>query len=104
VIAAGEIVAEGTPDTLGGRDRAMSDISFLHSARTAVSELPEELASVAQVRDGRVHIAAVNPARPLYVLTRWALEKDEELGDLTVGRPTLEDIYLQLTEAQEQPQ
>ena len=66
VIAAGEIVAEGTPDTLGGRDRAMSDISFLHSAGTAVSELPEELASVAQVRDGRVHIAAVDPARPLY--------------------------------------
>jgi ABC-2 type transport system ATP-binding protein len=104
VIAAGEIVAEGTPDTLGGRDRAMSDISFLHSASTAVSELPEELASVAQVRDGRVHIAAVDPARPLYVLTRWALEKDEQLGDLTVGRPTLEDIYLQLTQAQEQPQ
>ncbi len=104
VIAAGEIVAEGTPDTLGGRDRAMSDISFLHAAGTAVSELPQELASVAQVRDGRVHIAAVDPARPLYLLTRWALEKDEELGDLTVGRPTLEDIYLQLTDAQEQPQ
>ncbi len=30
VIAAGEIVAEGTPETLGGRDRAMSDISFVH--------------------------------------------------------------------------
>src|SRR5271166_3557952 len=58
VIAAGEIVAEGTPETLGGRDRAMSDISFLQSERTAVSELPEELASVAQVRGSRVHIAA----------------------------------------------
>ncbi len=104
VIAAGEIVAEGTPDTLGGRDRAVSDISFLQSASTAVSELPQELASVAQVRDGRVHIAAVDPARPLFLLTRWALEQDEELGDLTVGRPTLEDIYLQLTNAEEQPQ
>ena len=104
VIAAGEIVAEGTPDTLGGRDRAMSDISFLHTPGTAVSQLPHEVASVAQVRDGRVHIAAVDPARPLYALTRWALENNEELGDLTVGRPTLEDVYLQLTHAQEQPQ
>jgi ABC-2 type transport system ATP-binding protein len=104
VIAAGEIVAEGTPETLGGRDREMADISFLQSGSTSVSELPEELASVAQVRGGRVHIAAVDPARPLYVLTRWALENDEELSDLTVGRPTLEDIYLRLTDAEEQRQ
>jgi ABC-2 type transport system ATP-binding protein len=103
VIVAGEIVAEGTPETLGGRDRAMSDISFVHLAGTALSELPDELTSVAQVRDGRVHIAAVEPARSLYALTRWALENGRELGDLTVGRPTLEDIYLQLTEAQEHP-
>ena len=104
VIAAGEIVAEGTPETLGGRDRAMADISFLQSERTAVSELPEELASVARVHDGRVHIAAVDTARPLYVLTRWALENGEQLSDLTVGRPTLEDVYLRLIDAEEQPQ
>ena len=104
VIAAGEIVAEGTPETLGGRDRAISDISFVHSASVVVSALPDELASVAQVRDGRVHIGAVEPVRPLQALTRWALENDEDLTDLTVGRPTLEDIYLQLTDAQEHPQ
>ncbi len=104
VIAAGEIVAEGTPETLGGRDRAMADISFLQSGSTAVSELPEELASMVQVRAGRVHIAAANPASPLYVLTRWALENDKELSDLTVGRPTLEDIYLRLTDAEQQRQ
>ena len=28
VIVAGQIVAQGTPETLGGRDRALSDISF----------------------------------------------------------------------------
>src|ERR1039458_9633712 len=28
VIVAGQIVAEGTPDTLGGRDRALSEIAF----------------------------------------------------------------------------
>ena len=103
VIAAGEIVAEGTPETLGGRNRAMSDISFIRSASTAVSELPDELARAARVRDGRVHIAAVKPAQPLYVLVRWALENNVDLDDLTVGRPTLEDIYLQLTDSQERP-
>ncbi len=101
VIVAGEIVAEGTPETLGGRDRAMSDVSFALPAGTAPSELPDELASVAQARDGRVHIAATEPARSLYALTGWALQNDLDLGDLTVGRPTLEDVYLQLTDAQE---
>jgi len=103
VIVAGEIVAEGTPETLGGRDRAMSDISFALPAGAALCELPDELSSVARLSDGRVHIAASEPARPLHVLTRWALENDRDLGDLTVGRPTLEDVYLQLTDAREDP-
>jgi ABC-2 type transport system ATP-binding protein len=98
VIAAGEIVAEGTPETLGGRDRAMSDVSFSPPSGVSVSQLPAELIPVAQLRDGRVHIAAGEPARVLYALAGWALEHGDGLSDLTVGRPTLEDIYLKLTE------
>ncbi len=103
VIAAGEIVAEGTPETLGGRDRAVSDISFVLSPSMAVSELPDELAPLAQVREGRVHITAIEPARPLFALTRWALENDLDLPDLTVARPSLEQVYLRLTGAGEHP-
>jgi ABC-2 type transport system ATP-binding protein len=102
VISAGEIVAEGTPQTLGGRDHAMSDISFALPPHTALSELPGELASGASRRDdGRVHISVPAPARSLYALAGWALERGEDLGDLTVGRPTLEDVYLQLTDGGE---
>jgi len=101
VIVAGEVVAEGTPETLGGRDRAMSNISFALPAGTALSELPDELSSVARLSNGRVHIDALEPARPLHALTQWALEHDQDLGNLTVGRPTLEDVYLQLTDANE---
>jgi len=97
VIAAGEIVAEGTPATLGGRDRALSDISFTLPGGAGVGELPPELARLAQLRDGRVHISAPEPARALYELSGWALARGESLSDLTVGRPTLEDIYLKLT-------
>ncbi len=103
VIAAGQIVAEGTPESLGGRDRAMSDISFVLPAGATPSELPQELAAAAQVRDGRVHIPATEPARQLYELTRWALESGRELPDLTVGRPSLEDISLQLTGVEDPP-
>jgi ABC-2 type transport system ATP-binding protein len=31
-------------------------------------------------------------------LTRWALEREVSLADLEVRRPTLEDVYLDLTE------
>ena len=88
VIVAGEIVAEGTPETLGGRDREMSDVSFSLPSGVTLPELPEELTSVAQLRDGRVHIAAREPARMLYALAGWALSQGEDLHDLTVGRPT----------------
>jgi ABC-2 type transport system ATP-binding protein len=105
VIVAGKIVAEGTPGTLGGRDRELSDISFTLPQRTALSELPGELASIAQLRgDGRVHVTAREPARTLYVLTAWALEHGDDLCDLTVGRPTLEDVYLRLTDGGEHSQ
>jgi len=98
VIAAGEIVAEGTPETLGGRDRAMSDVSFGLAPDARIPDLPGELMALAELRDGRVHIATREPARVLHALTGWALSRAEDLPDLTVGRPTLEDIYLKLTE------
>ncbi len=101
VIVAGRIVAQGTPQTLGGRDRALSDVSFTLPSGVAVSQLPAELASIATQQDGRVHIAAARPAHVLSALAGWALSHGDDLSDLTVGRPTLEDIYLKLTEPDE---
>ncbi len=102
VIVAGEIVATGTPDTLGGRDRELSDISFTLPHGGFLEELPPTLAEVSHLRDdGRVHVSVREPARTLHALTGWALERGEELSDLTVGRPTLEDVYLRLTGPQE---
>jgi ABC-2 type transport system ATP-binding protein len=42
-------------------------------------------------------ISTDEPARTLHALTGWALENGIELEDLTVTRPSLEDVYLQLT-------
>ena len=65
-----------------------------------LAELPGELSAVALQRDGRVHISAREPARSLYALAGWALEHDADLADLTVGRPTHEDVYLKLVDGQ----
>jgi ABC-2 type transport system ATP-binding protein len=103
IIVAGQIVAHGTPDTLGGRDRARSDISFALPAGTVFTDLPDELQAITQRRDGRVHIEAAEPAQVLHTLAEWALAHGAGLSDLAVGRPTLEDIYLRLTDAPASP-
>ena len=41
VIAEGRIVAEGTPGTIGGREKAAAEIGFSLPRRAATDELPE---------------------------------------------------------------
>jgi hypothetical protein len=38
------------------------------------------------------------PVRALHELTAWALERSYDLAALQVGAPTLEDVYLEVTE------
>ncbi len=45
----------------------------------------------------RIERQTEDPTRLLNELTREALEKGAQLEDLSVGRPTLEDVYLELT-------
>jgi ABC-2 type transport system ATP-binding protein len=50
-------------------------------------------------RDGREHVERTHDAtRRLHELTAEALSRGEELEALEVRRPTLEDVYLELTE------
>ncbi len=99
VIAAGQIVAEGTPATLGGRDAEGSIIRFTLPAGISPEELPGKVAA-AIVGDVNGHVEAHSmDALPLLgVLATWATSRGIELPDLSVGRPSLEDVYLRLTE------
>jgi ABC-2 type transport system ATP-binding protein len=96
VIAGGQIVARGAPASLGGRDTAHSVVSFRLPA--GAGEAPP--AALAQPRDGAFQATAEDPTRLLHDLTGWALDRGIELLDLTVARPTLEDVYLELTKHQ----
>ncbi len=48
--------------------------------------------------DGLVTVETAEPTRRLHQLTGWALRHGTVLGQLTVDRPSLEDIYLRLTD------
>ncbi len=98
IIAAGEIVAEGTPETLGGRQLAGARITFTCPGATLTTDLPAPLADRAeQDVGGKVVLDTSTAAADLNALTVWALERGLNLDDLEVRRPTLEDVYLRLT-------
>lgn len=96
IITQGKIVAEGAPESLGGRDCEMSEISFSLPSGTEIGELPGELGAGAELRSGRVVIRARQPAALLKTLSNWALQRGWGLDDMTVEKPTLEDVYLRL--------
>jgi ABC-2 type transport system ATP-binding protein len=81
IVKDGMIVAEGPPAELGvGGDRYR----------------------VAYDRNGsRVEIETEDPTELLHRLTGEALERGERLSGLTVSRPTLEEVYLELTDEAE---
>jgi len=93
IIDHGKIVAEGTPDTLGGRDGG-SIIRFAAPSGTRLEELP---VGGARLDGEMIEIASDSPTRALHELTSWALHRGWELDQLRVDRPSLEDIYLELT-------
>ncbi len=76
VIAAGRIVASGDPASLGGRAAAAARVSWDAPGRTT-----------------RTTVKTTTPTRLVAELAR---EFDGEVPGLTVTRPTLEDIYLDL--------
>ena len=94
VIARGVIVAAGTPDTLGGRGDGNAVVAFRSPGAVVRPPAPFDAAPGA---DGfvRVEVADLPPA--LHALTGWAVQQRVPLESLTVTRPTLEDVYLQLT-------
>jgi ABC-2 type transport system ATP-binding protein len=84
IIAAGRIVARGTPEDLGGRESGETTIRYRREGREVV-------------------VQTATPVQTLHELTGEALARGETLEGLEVTRPSLEDVYLELTDAAEAP-
>jgi ABC-2 type transport system ATP-binding protein len=98
VLAAGQIVAEGTAATLGGRDTEASVITFTLPVGVPAASLPSVVAAAVTGRPGgKIAAQAASPLPLLGALADWAQARGIDLPDLEVHRPTLEDVYLQLT-------
>ncbi len=97
VIVGGVIVAEGAPDDLAPGDSA-TEVRFTLPPDAGADTIPDLPPGAKATVYGRsVLVTAVDPTQALNVLTGWALARGVTLPDLTVTRPRLEDVYLDLT-------
>ncbi len=78
IISRGEIVARGTPEDLGERESRPARISYREDGR-------------------EVALETTTPVKTLNELTGRALAEGRDLEGLEVARPSLEDVYLELT-------
>jgi ABC-2 type transport system ATP-binding protein len=96
VIAHGRILAEGTPETIAGRDRMRTLVRF------RVRESPSEGPPIGEpVVDGWWEARVNDPTKPLHALTTWALDHGLSLDGLELSRPSLEEVYLEITGGEE---
>ena len=93
VIAAGRVVAEGTPETLRAGTERRTRIRFEMPPGLDARALPVTV----KVDAGVAVIETPTPTRSLRDLTMWAVGQGLELPNLEVTRPSLEDVYLELT-------
>jgi ABC-2 type transport system ATP-binding protein len=98
ILAAGKVVAAGTPATIGGRASSATTVSFTLPDGLDPADLPALPAAVSAGRYGQVEILHEHPVPLLHALSTWALERGYPLADISVHRPTLEEIYLRLTQ------
>ncbi len=89
-----QIVATGTPASLGGRDSGAVTIRFVLPDGISASDLPVPIHAES---DRQVEIQTEDELPVLHALSGWALDSNLRLPGLSVARVTLEDVYLQLT-------
>jgi ABC-2 type transport system ATP-binding protein len=98
VIANGRVIAEGTPDTLGRGTAEAAVVTFRVPAGVSPDELPLPDGISAEHNGAALTFRTPTPTADLAPLLSWAAVRGVELEGLAITRPTLEDVYLQLTQ------
>jgi ABC-2 type transport system ATP-binding protein len=96
ILVGGKIRAQGNPRELVANEANVTFVEF--SLPDGSARPPGPLMHGASIEEGVVRIKTADTMRTLHDLTGWALESDVELIGLNVARPSLEDVFIEVTQ------
>jgi ABC-2 type transport system ATP-binding protein len=99
ILREGQIVAIGKPAELATAGATRTAITFQLPDGIGLEALRANMSTPLEVVGGVVSLRTDNAQRALYELTAWAEREGIELVGLQARRPTLEDVFLELTGA-----
>jgi ABC-2 type transport system ATP-binding protein len=100
IIDEGKIVAMGTPRELQQKSRMQSRIDIVTSQPLDGNDLPQwpEAIETLLADDGcALTVYSSRPARTLFEIMKWLDQQGLQLEDVHLKRPTLEDVFVELT-------
>src|SRR5438270_12284458 len=100
IIDEGKIVAMGTPRELQQNSKMQSRIDIVCGQSLNGSVLPRwpEALETKLAEDGRaLTVYSSRPARTLFEIMKWLDQQGMQLEDVHLKRPTLEDVFVELT-------
>ncbi len=100
IIDAGQIIAIGSPRELQERSAEQSGIDITLNQPLSSTELPAWPEAIhTDLSADRRHLKVISkkPARTLVEMVKWIDGQGLELDDVRLSRPTLEDVFIELT-------
>jgi ABC-2 type transport system ATP-binding protein len=100
IIDEGKIVAMGTPRELQQKSRMQSRIDIVTAQPLdshALPQWPEALETLLADDKRSLTVYSSRPARTLFEIMKWLDQQGLQLEDVHLKRPTLEDVFVELT-------
>ncbi len=99
IIDSGQIIASGSPRELQAKsaNQAAIEISLTQSWHGELPAWPHAIRSTLSDDGVKINVTSEHPARTLVEMVKWIDAQRIELEDVHLKRPTLEDVFIELT-------
>ena len=103
ILRAGEIVAQGRPEELGAGIGRRTVIGFALNGGLSAEDVRGRIAAPVSLAGNQLSIESERPQADLLALLTLAGERGGAREGQEVVRPSLEDVFLELTQGEERP-